>query len=231
MQPGQAIEVFDGAGRACSAQVIEMGRKQVTIQIGQAQRHDRELAVRVCLAVGMPANDRMDALIEKATELGVHTIQPLVCERSVLRLDGERAAKKVAHWQAVAIAACEQSGRTVVPTVQPVQTLPGWLQGGDNELKDEGWARGVLSLRDAVSLRTWIGDLGVSTPSDTPSSGDHLRPSRFVFLSGPEGGLSPAEEQSALQAGWTAITLGARVLRADTAPLAALSVIGSIYEG
>jgi len=104
MQPGEGLRVFDGRGREWQAEVTEMGRKVVQVRVLHGIDNDRELPVRVTLAVGMTANDRMDTLVEKATELGAHAIQPLLCARSVLRLDGERAAKKVAHWQAVAVA-------------------------------------------------------------------------------------------------------------------------------
>lgn len=225
MQPGGQIQLFDGQGRECVARVIEMGRKQVTVEIEAPLSVDRELPIKVTLAMGMPANDRMDALIEKATELGVHAIQPLVCERSVLRLDGDRAAKKVAHWQAVAISACEQSGRAVAPEVRGVQTLQSWLQASAEDAGLRDARKGVLSLREAMSLRQWLG-----AEAQAVREGQTKLEGGFVFLSGPEGGLSTTEEQSALEAGWTAITLGARVLRADTAPLAALSVMASLYE-
>ncbi|HEX5357176.1 MAG TPA: 16S rRNA (uracil(1498)-N(3))-methyltransferase [Aquabacterium sp.] len=234
MQPGGLIQLFDGQGREHRARVTEMGRKQVTVEIEEKVPNHRELPVRVTLAMGMPANDRMDALVEKATELGVSAIQPLVCERSVLRLDGERAAKKVAHWQAVAVSACEQSGRAVVPQVHAVQTLQSWLRDAAEGTDGTARHKGVLSLRDAVSLRRWLHDK--VDPTAEPRAKGQLNQSvggddlGFMFLSGPEGGLSPAEEQAALDAGWTAITLGARVLRADTAPLAALSVIGATFE-
>ncbi len=225
MQPGGQIQLFDGQGRECLARVTEMRRKQVTVEVEAEVSVDRELPIKVTLAMGMPTNDRMDALVEKATELGVYAIQPLMCERSVLRLDGERAAKKVAHWQAVAISACEQSGRAVVPVVREVQTLQNWLRTADaaDGLRDA--RKGVLSLRDAMSLRRWLG-----AEAQAVREGQAKVDSGFVFLSGPEGGLSATEEQAALGAGWTAITLGARVLRADTAPLAALSVMASLYE-
>jgi len=264
MQPGGQVQLFDGCGGEWLATVTEMGRKVVTVRVGEAIDVQRELPVAVTLAMGMPANDRMDALVEKAAELGVFAIQPLLCERSVLRLDGERAAKKVAHWQAVAVSACEQSGRAVVPQVHEVMTLSAWLKAHAGATP--GLQRGVLSLRDAVSMRVWLGARGMpgagagagvgagvgeslaaspsaSTKADSDRAGagmsavvrrqDAVAPSpdQYVFLSGPEGGLSPAEEALALSAGWTAITLGPRVLRADTAPLAALSVIGSVYEG
>lgn len=221
MQPGGQICLFDGHGHEWEAQVTEMGRKAVTVIIGEPVMHSRELPVQVTLAMGMPANDRMDALIEKAAELGAHAIQPLLCERSVLRLDGERAAKKVAHWQAVAVSACEQCGRSVVPQVHGIQTLQAWLAQQSLSATDAPVKRAVLSLRDAVQMGPWLQD---ATLQDAEQ---HLR---YLFLSGPEGGLSPAEEQVALDAGWSAITLGPRVLRADTAPLAALSVIGAAYE-
>lgn len=228
MQPGGQIQLFDGKGRECLAEITQMGRKQVTVRIQGALQVERELPIRVTLAMGMPANDRMDALIEKATELGVYAIQPLVCEHSVLRLDGERAAKKVAHWQAVAVSACEQSGRAVVPDVLGVQSLQSWLRASLEAPALLGARKGVLSLRRAVSLRQW---LETPSPGETDAKDSPPSAREFVFLSGPEGGLSAAEEQAALDAGWTAITLGARVLRADTAPLAALSVMGSVFEG
>lgn len=221
MQPGGQICLFDGRGHEWEAQVTEMGRKAVTVIVGEAIMHSRELPVQVTLAMGMPANDRMDALIEKAAELGAHAIQPLLCERSVLRLDGERAAKKVAHWQAVAVSACEQCGRSVVPQIHGIQTLQVWLTQQASQAAGNPTKKGVLSLRDAMPLGPWLQD---AVPRGETQG------LRYVFLSGPEGGLSPSEEQAALDAGWSAITLGPRVLRADTAPLAALSVIGAAYE-
>lgn len=223
MQPGNALRLFDGQGQECLATVMEMGRKSVTVTLGEPVHEPRELPVRVTLAMGMPANDRMDALVEKAAELGVYAIQPLVCARSVLRLDGERAAKKVAHWQAVAVSACEQSGRAVVPQVHPVRSVSSWLQSAEAGTELEPVMRGVLSLRDAVSVRQW---LATAAPQDAAKV-----PRDWCFLSGPEGGLSAEEEALALSLGWSAVSLGRRVLRADTAPLAMLSVLGAQFEG
>lgn len=229
LQPDDQIQLFDGEGAEYVARIVEMGRKLVTVAIQALVRVDRELPIKVVLALGMPANDRMDDLVEKATELGVYAIQPLMCERSVLRLEGERAAKKVAHWQAVAASASEQCGRAVVPQVRSVMSLSNWLKQSE-EREGDAWRRGVLSLREAIMLREW---LGAPNGQDAPSpaaSANEADSKRFVFLSGPEGGLSPGEEQAALDAGWAAITLGSRVLRADTAPLAALSVLGAMFE-
>ncbi|EWS60246.1 Ribosomal RNA small subunit methyltransferase E [Methylibium sp. T29-B] len=100
LQPGDGLTLFDGRGSEWEARVVQMGRSEVRVRVGASQPVDRELPLPISLAVGMPANERMDWLVEKATELGVSTLQPLVCERSVLRLGGERADRKLAHWQA-----------------------------------------------------------------------------------------------------------------------------------
>lgn len=221
MQPGQCIQVFDGAGQEWVAEIGEMGRKHVAVRLQSAVPNHRELPVRITLAVGMPANDRMDTVIEKATELGAYAIQPLMCQRSVLRLDGDRANKKVAHWQGVAVAASEQCGRAVVPVVHPVQSLNTWLRS-EAASSAQFDHRAVLSLREARSIRSVL---------QAATATDSTQAVRWVFLNGPEGGLNEEEEASALQAGWQAVTLGARTLRADTAPLAALSVMAAHYEG
>ena len=213
LQPGDELTLFDGHAGEWRACIEHMGRSDVSVRLIEHHGVSRELEFDVTLAVGMPANDRMDSLVEKATELGVAGIQPLVCERSVLRLAGERADKKVAHWQAVATAASEQCGRTRVPTVQAVRSLSDWLRGQSAGVdSDDGAAcqRRVLSLREG---RGW--------QSTAAKPGQ-----RFVFLSGPEGGLSESEERAALQCGFEPLSLGARVLRADTAPLAVLAALG-----
>jgi len=200
LQPGAEITLFNGQGGEWQATVKQMGRSEVQVQVGQHDPVDRELPHRITLAIGMPANERMDALVEKATELGVAVIQPLLTERSVLRLSGERAEKRLAHWQGVAVAACEQSGRTRVPELAPVRSLAEWLHG--LPVSDDG-QRCLLSPRATNAL--------------APSTG------AVMFLSGPEGGLSEAEEALAVSAGFAAVSLGPRVLRADTAPLAVLA--------
>jgi 16S rRNA (uracil1498-N3)-methyltransferase len=209
LQPGDTLALFDGSGREWPARIVAMTRQGVEVELGEPVVIDRELAVAVTLAVGMPANDRMDFLVEKAAELGVAALQPLLCERSVLRLAGERADKRVAHWLAVAIAACEQSGRTRVPRIAPVLALPAWLatladDGNDND--GDGTARLLLSLAAAQPL---------------PAA-----PRAVVALSGPEGGLTAAEEALARDRGFVPVSLGPRVLRADTAPLALLAHLG-----
>ena len=127
MQPGQALTLFNGEGGEFAATVTQRGRSEVQVRISIHQPLDRVPCRAVTLALGMPANERMDWLVEKATELGVSGLQPLMTERSVLRLSGERAEKKVAHWHSVAVAASEQCGGNRVPQLLPVSTLATWL--------------------------------------------------------------------------------------------------------
>lgn len=223
LQPGDAITLFDGqidANRQFgeyAATVTQMGRSKVQVQVGRWTATQREAARQIHLAVGMPANERMDWLVEKAAELGAASIQPLMTERSVLRLSGERASKKQIHWQSVAVAACEQCGGNRVPVLHEVLTLTQWLKArlAHTPAETVGAADGgspglLLSLRDgSVGLREAVA-----------ASATHL-----TFLSGPEGGLSVSEEEEALAAGFKPTTLGPRVLRAETAALVALATL------
>ncbi|WP_342620217.1 16S rRNA (uracil(1498)-N(3))-methyltransferase [Rhodoferax sp. GW822-FHT02A01] len=216
LQPGDAITLFNhgpgwagtSPGGEFDATVTLMGRSQVQVQVGVHHALEREAQRAVHLAVGMPANERMDWLVEKAAELGVASIQPLMTERSVLRLAAERAAKKVEHWQGVAIAACEQCGGNRVPVVHGIKTLHQWLTTLEHQ-SQEAPQRLLLSLREgSVPLRSLA-------PTATGA----------CFLSGPEGGLSAVEESAAIAAGFAPVSLGARVLRAETAALTALALL------
>jgi len=210
MQPGDALTLFDGAGGEYAATVERMGRSEVAVAVGAHTPVEREAARAVHLAVGMPANERMDWLVEKATELGVTSIQPLATAHGVLRLSGERAEKKRAHWEAIAVAACEQCGRNRVPVIHPVQSFAGWL--GSAAAADTAATRLVLSLADGTRA---VSAEATETSSTQPA----------LVLSGPEGGLSATEEQDAIARGFAPATLGARVLRAETAALAALVLL------
>ena len=205
LQPGDVITLFNGEGGEFDATVTRMGRSDVDVEVGAHRPVEHEAARAVHLLAGITANDRMDWLVEKATELGVASITPLVAERSVLKLKGERADKKLAHWQGVAVAAAEQCGRNRVPTIHPAVTLTDWLK------KAPPCERWVLSLSEGTQPLTQM------------HSPQTLAP--VTVLSGPEGGLSPGEEAAALAAGFTPITLGPRVLRAETAPLAVLALL------
>ena len=217
LQPGDSITLFNGRastndGGEFDATITRMGRSDVQVLVGAHHAAQREAAPAVHLALGMPANERMDWLVEKATELGVASIQPLMTERSVLRLSGERAEKKVAHWQSIAIAACEQCGANRVPVLHAVTTLDAWLKARATSPTTPGAKAFVLSLL-STSLGLRAGLSGAATPDSV------------TFLSGPEGGLSSAEEDAALACGFVPVTLGPRVLRAETAALCALAAL------
>jgi len=204
LQPGAVITLFNGEGGEFEATVTRMGRSDVDVEVGVHHAVEREAPRAIHLLAGITANERMDWLVEKATELGVTSITPLVAERSVLKLKGERAEKKLAHWQGVAVAAAEQCGRNRVPLVHPAVALGDWLARPTAE-----GARCVLSLAQGTR------SLAEAVVGHEP----------LVVLSGPEGGLSPAEEALALGAGFVPVTLGSRVLRAETAPLAVLAAL------
>jgi len=205
LQPGDALRVFDGRGGEWLARLLRMGRRDALVRVESAVAPVPELPVAVTLAIGVPANDRMDRLVEKATELGVAAIQPLVTERSVLRLQGERAEARRAHWQAIAVAACEQCGRARVPSIAAWATLSDWLARPHAQQ-----TRWLLST-DAQA----VGAARCDAPGET-----------LLVLSGPEGGFSAAETLAARGAGFVEVSLGPRVLRADTAPLALLAWLG-----
>lgn len=206
LQPGDAITLFDGRGGEYTAEVTRMGRSDVEVRVGTHEATEREAPVAVHLLSGMPANERMDWLVEKAAELGVAGLQPLHTAHSVLRLSGDRAVKKQAHWQSVAAAACEQCGGNRVPDVAPVQDFARWV-GSTAAFQGQ---RCVLSLAEGSQP---LGQLLAPLPPDAA----------LWFLSGPEGGLSPQEDAQARSAGFVPVTLGPRVLRAETAALAALA--------
>lgn len=216
LQPGDPLTLFNqgpgwagtSPGGEFEARVTQMGRSQVEVEITAHRPLEREARRAVHLAIGMPANERMDWLVEKAAELGVASLQPLMTERSVLRLVAERATKKVEHWQGVAIAACEQCGGNRVPVVHGVKTLAQWLAGLPGAA-DAPPRRLLLSLRDGTQALHGM-ELGTASA---------------LFLSGPEGGLSVAEESAAVAAGFAPISLGARVLRSETAALTALALL------
>ncbi len=215
LQPGAAVTLFDGLGGQWSAVVTQMGRHNVAVRVALHEPVECELPFPVTLALAMPANDRMDLLVEKAVELGVMSIQPLVCERSVLRLAGERALRRQAHWQAVAVAACEQCGRNRVPQVAPPLSLTHWLaalEPGETPAQTVRW---LLSLADA---EPWPARLAAARGLLAQGAG-------ITLLSGPEGGFTAAEESAARSLGFAPTRLVAPVLRADTAPLAALAAL------
>jgi 16S rRNA (uracil1498-N3)-methyltransferase len=224
MQPDDVITLFNGEGGEFKATILRMGRSDVVVRVGEKTEASRELNLHVNLWSGITANERMDWLVEKATELGAFSLWPITAERSVLKLKGERSDKKLAHWQAIAVAASEQCGRNRVMAVTSPLSLAQALLAAKAEQADQAnqafQARWILSLAEGTKN---IGDALADAQSSAQSS-----PLEITVLSGPEGGLSPAEEAQALTAGFVPVTLGPRVLRAETAPVAVLSVLGAL---
>ena len=212
LQPGHAITLFNGTGGEWEASVTRMGRSAVQVAVGVHHVVEREAARSVHLLAAISANERMDWLVEKATELGAASLTPLLAERSMLKLKGERADKKLARWGAVASAACEQCGRNRVPQIHDAQSLADWLSHDGSappDAQQAGGTRLLLSLQsDARALHEVAAGAGP-----------------VIVLSGPEGGLTAAEQAAALAAGFLPVTLGPRVLRAETAPLAVLAAL------
>lgn len=210
MQPGHSVVLFGSDAGQWQAQITAMGKNSVRVQALCHETVSCEAERPVHLAVGLIANERMDYLVEKATELGAASFRPVLAERCVLRLSGERAEKRVAHWQAIAVAACEQSGRNTVPLVLPIQSVSHYLLS----CVTQPGIKGLLSLNpQGQGLRSFA-----QNPALDPHTAVHL-------LSGTEGGWTLAEEELAHQHGFSDVRLVERTLRADTAPLAALAAL------
>ncbi len=207
---GDALTLFNGDGAEFDAVVFRVKKDEVTVKIGDKCPDDRESALQVILGQALSSGERMDYTVQKAVELGVTAIHPLAASRSVVRLDAERERKRVAHWQAVAIAACEQCGRNRIPAVAAPATLADWLAPKQD--------RGEIALRVLLSPR------GAARLRDLP------RPAGTVeLLAGPEGGFTPEEEALARGSGFTPVLLGPRVLRTETAAVAALAAMQALW--
>ncbi|MNS69316.1 16S rRNA (uracil(1498)-N(3))-methyltransferase [Cupriavidus necator] len=215
LAPGDAITLFDGRGGSHAATLVELGKRHAVARVGAHDAAEAEPPFRITLAQGLAGGDKMDWLIEKAVELGVDAIQPLQATRSVVRLSGERAQKRQAHWQALVQAACEQCGRNRLPQVAPVANFETWLaqSGGAG-------ARLLVSPRAQQSLPAFVAERR-----------EALIANGVTLLIGPEGGLSPEEEQAARQAGFTGVSLGPRILRTETAGLACLATLNALLGG
>jgi 16S rRNA (uracil1498-N3)-methyltransferase len=202
LRAGDALILFDDAGGEYAATVDALLRHTVRVTIGDFLPVDRESPLHVTLAQGISRGERMDIVVQKATELGVKRIVPVAAERTVVRLNAAQAANRLRHWRAIAIAACEQCGRNKLPEITPPMTLQEFLVSGHPE-----GLRLVLSPSGGLKAR-------------------HLPPSSAAtLLIGPEGGLSDAEHAAALAAQFQGLSLGPRILRTETAALAALAVI------
>lgn len=207
LQAGAPLVLFDGQGQAAAAELLEIGRKQALARVDKLLTESRESPLAVTLIQAVSASEKMDFAVQKGTELGVKRIIPAVSTRSNVRLSGERAEKKVRRWQEIAVSACEQCGRNKVPPVAPIADLPQVLAA----LPVDSGARLLLSPHGGVPLRS-------------------LPPAQSaVLLIGPEGGLTAEEEDLARSHGFQAVQLGARVLRTETAAMAALAAMQALW--
>lgn len=203
---GDELVLFDGAGQESTASITAVRGTAVSVQAAAAVAVDRESPLRLTLVQGVSRGERMDLVMQKATELGVARLVPVLTERSVVKLDAAQAAKRLQHWQGVVAAACEQSGRAWLPEVAAPQPLLKWLA----QPPAAGEARFLLHPGSTTRAR------------DLPA----LRAA--TLLIGPEGGLSPQEREAALLAGFQDLSLGPRVLRTETAALAALAALQAV---
>ena len=203
LRPKAALILFNGRGGEYAASIERVQRSEVTVAVGAHESIERESPFPLTLAQGVSRGERMDLVVQKATELGVARLVPVLTERSIVRLDEEQSDRKSSHWRAVAIAACEQCGRNRLPEVALPMQLREFLR---------------QPAGDSVRL--------LLSPSATRRIEDVPRPASGVtVLIGPEGGLSDAEQEDALAAGFTAVNLGPRVLRTETAAIAALTLL------
>ena len=202
VKTGDRLSVFNGDGNNYQGAVVSASKHQVSVLIDSTEPAETESSLNTCLALAVSKGDRFEWAIKKATELGVTSVVPILSQRVDVRLSPERWQKKQEHWQQIVISACEQSGRAVVPEVQDPTTLSQWLSEVEADCKL------------------------VLDPEATPNA-LHDQPTSIALLIGPEGGLAPSELKLTSENGFSAMRLGPRVLRTETAPLVALSVLGA----
>ncbi len=202
---GDSLTLFNGLGGEYPGSITAVDKKQVRVLTGEHRDIERESPLSIHLGIAVSRGERMDWLVQKSTELGVTALTPLLTEHTGVKLSGERATRKIRHWQQIAISACEQCGRNRPPAIHPLQPLEHWLAATTAERKF------VLHHR-----------------ADALEAGE--QPASIALLVGPEGGLSGESEVSAAaEAGYTALRLGPRVLRTETAPLAAIAILQSCW--
>jgi 16S rRNA (uracil1498-N3)-methyltransferase len=210
-QPGDEVLLFNGEGGQARARLVEIGKRRASAEVIAVEPVEVELPYSVTLAQGLPeGSSKMDWIVEKAVELGVAAIQPLAAARSVVKLSGERAEKRQAHWEGVIVAAAEQSGRNRLARLEALQDFGRYIA------QPAQGPRILLSPRATQSLAAWAR----AAP-----------PCPVTLLIGPEGGFSAAEEEAAIAAGALALSMGPRVLRTETAGLAALATLNAMWAG
>ncbi|WP_323071511.1 16S rRNA (uracil(1498)-N(3))-methyltransferase [Mycetohabitans endofungorum] len=215
LQAGDKAILFNGEGGQFEAELLQLDKRSATVQVGRFDAREVEPPYRVVLAQGIAGGDKMDWLLEKAVELGVAGVIPLMTARSVVRLTGERAARRHAHWQALVRAACEQCGRNRLPDVAPLTDVMTWLESCAAPPRDNA-LRLLLSPRAERPFAT--------LPDTAPAA-------PVIVMIGPEGGLSATEEAAAISHGFMPLGLGPRVLRTETAGIAVLAALAARWGG
>jgi len=205
MQAGRELILFNGAGGEFAATIHEVSKKYVTVSIGEHTIDNRESPLELDLAIGISRGERFEWVLQKATELGVTKITPLITERTEVKTGGDRQEKMQDRWQQILISACEQSQRNLLPKLSTPIQISDWLPNVTSDL------RFVLHHRDSKTL-----------PAEQ-------KPQSVTLLIGPEGGLSESEIELALAKNFNALTLGPRVLRTETAPVAAISLVQYLW--
>ena len=212
LRPDDTLVVFNGKGGEFEAVLADVGKRHATLRLTRFSPLERESPLTTRLILGLSRGERMDVAIQKAVELGVSTVQPVVTEFSVSQLDAERAHRRRAHWQQIACAACEQCGRNQVPTVTPLVSLEEYL-------REPLTAQiGIVCAPDAVASLA-----SLSAPRDNAMD------VAINLLVGPEGGLSAAETAAARTNGYHAVRVGPRVLRTETAAMAVLAALQTLW--
>jgi len=202
LRVGESLTLFDGTGGEYEAQIVSIGRDRISVAIGEHRALERESPLAVTLVQGIAGADRMDFIIQKAVELGAAAIQPVLTSKSVVRLSKERAEARLAHWQRIVIAACEQCGRNRIPEVFPAESLAQYSA-------PQGAVKVMLSPQAPRDLKA-------------------IARSPLILAVGPESGFDSAEEQLLAQKGFVGARLGPRTLRTETAALAALAALNAL---
>ncbi|MBB3227487.1 16S rRNA (uracil1498-N3)-methyltransferase [Luteibacter sp. Sphag1AF] len=207
LEVGHPLILFSGDGCDYAATITSVGKREVIVSVGDARMLENESPLALTLAQGVARGEKMDLIVQKATELGIARIVPLITERSEVKLDAARAEKRLLHWRAVAASACEQSGRARLPVIEAAQPLSAWLS----------------ALQDSNTARLALLPEGTHRPGELALSGSAM------LAIGPEGGFGERDRAALAAASFTGLRLGPRILRTETAGLAAIAALQALY--
>ena len=218
------IVLFNGDGNDYTCAISSIKKNEALVIVKTFVKITNESPLNITLLQGISSGDRMDYTIQKAVELGVTAIVPIITTRSVVKLSNERAEKRLAHWQSIVHAACEQSGRAFVPTVATPLTLSAWLATTPSPFKGVGWGEGKTP-----PTRILLNPIGALRLSELPKPTGNIELRPVELLVGAEGGLSQSEIDTALSHGFQSVVLGARILRTETAALVAIAAMQTLW--